>query len=107
MRFDQAEYDLRCEWGLAGRRLKEAEDASDIGVLDIVSVMGRVAAQHLARCRWAPFLQSAIEAQREGRALTQEESAVIETWNAEWTRLSCLAGLCAPDGTDLQKEGTP
>jgi len=42
---------------------------------------------------------------QEGRAPTQWESAFWQVLNTESIRLSCLAGFCAPDGTDLQKEG--
>jgi hypothetical protein len=72
-------------------------------VLDVHEIIVRVSS-HKVRGEM-PLLLSAREAQIEGRPLTPEESVTAEKFIAEYERLSCLAGLCAPDGTDLKKEG--
>ena len=47
----------------------------------------------------------AKEALQEGRTPSPEESAALQTWDAQWARLTLLAGLPVPTGEDAQGNG--
>jgi hypothetical protein len=49
-------------------------------------------------------LISASGAEREGRDLSGDESAAVQTVNAEWVRLGLLAGFGAPAEADAQED---